>query len=84
MTVPSPRVQIESLPKSVGTQVSSKTEGRGGSRARSRQSTRGQSTRIVHREQSKLQVESIIPKSKADLIKGVIFSEIYGPPKSKR
>lgn len=84
MTVPSPREQIESLPKSVEIPVSSKREARGGSRSRGRQSTRGQSTRIVKKEESKLQVESIIPKSKDDLIKGVIFSEIYGPPKSKR
>ena len=84
MSVPPPRAQAESLPQSVVIPVSSKSEGRGGSRANSRQSTRGQSSRIVQKEQSKLQVESIIPKSKDDLIKGVIFSEIYGPPKSKR
>lgn len=78
MSVPTPRVQAEALPKSVEISVSSK------SRARSRQSTRRHSNRVVRKEQSKLQVESIIPKSKDDLIKGVIFSEIYGPPKSKR
>ena len=90
MSAPSTRAQVELQSEAVEVPVISKRETRGGSRtssrtsSRSRQSTRGQSTMVVQREQSKLQVESIIPKSKDDLIKGVIFSEIYGPPKSKR
>ena len=82
MSEPAPRVQVEFTPKPVETSVSSKREGR--DRTRSRHSTRGKSTRIVQTKQKKIQVESILPRTKDDLIKGVIFSEIYGPPKSKR
>ncbi|WP_172369290.1 hypothetical protein [Sporosarcina jiandibaonis] len=31
-----------------------------------------------------IRLESLLPKSNDDLIKGVIFSEIFGAPKSKR
>ena len=82
MSVPAPRVVIESVPKPLEVSVSSKKESK--VRNRNRQSTRGKSTRVVEKQQSKIQVERILPKTKDDLIKGVIFSEIYGPPKSKR
>lgn len=82
MSVPAPRVVVELPPKPLEVAESSK---RGSKvRSRTRQSTRGKSTKVVEKQQSKIQVESILPKTKDDLIKGIIFSEIYGPPKSKR
>lgn len=51
-----------------------------------RQTMRGQSTTgktTVTRRQS-INTANLLPKSEEDLIKGVIFSEIFGPPKSKR
>ena len=80
--VPAPRVVVEPTPKPLEVSVSSKRESR--ARTSNRQKTRGKSTRVVEKQQSKIQVERILPKTKDDLIKGVIFSEIYGPPKSKR
>ena len=79
-----PRVEVELPPKPVVASVSPKKVARDSSRGGSRQSTRRQSTRVVKAQQNKLQVESILPKNKDDMIKGVIFSEIFGPPKSKR
>ena len=82
ISVPAPRVVVEPTPKPLEVSVSSKRESR--ARTSNRQSTRGKSTRVVEKQQGKIQVESILPKTKDDLIKGIIFSEIYGPPKSKR
>jgi len=82
MSVPAPRVVVELPPKPIEVAAPSK---RGSKvRSRTRQSTRGKSTKVVEKQKSKIQVESILPKTKDDLIKGIIFSEIYGPPKSKR
>ncbi|MET3656565.1 hypothetical protein MKY15_16720 [Sporosarcina sp. FSL K6-1540] len=33
---------------------------------------------------SAIQSHDLMPKSQGDLLKGIVFSEIYGPPKSKR
>ncbi len=33
---------------------------------------------------SSMQPHDLMPRNKQDLIKGIIFSEIFGPPKSKR
>lgn len=40
--------------------------------------------RKVSEKEQLLTTSSIVPKDKNDLIKGIIFSEIYGPPISKR
>ena len=84
MSVPPRSLKAEPLPKSVEISVSPKSESRSGSRPSSKRSSRKNPTRNVRKKHSELQVESIIPKSKDDLIKGIIFSEIYGPPKSRR
>lgn len=49
-----------------------------------RQSTRGQAKITDEIVKKDIRLESLVPKSNDDLIKGVIFSEIFGPPKSKR
>ncbi|WP_438311017.1 hypothetical protein [Sporosarcina sp. FA9] len=41
-------------------------------------------TRKTSEKEQLLTTGSIVPKNKNDLIKGIIFSEIYGPPISKR
>lgn len=51
-----------------------------------RRTSRGQSAsekNIVTPTKS-INTANLLPKSEEDLIKGVIFSEIFGPPKSKR
>ncbi|MFJ7933616.1 hypothetical protein [Sporosarcina sp. NPDC096371] len=35
-------------------------------------------------QMSTMQTNEFVPKNKEDLVKGIIFSEILGPPKSKR
>jgi len=66
------------------------------SRQDSAQSSRGSRTRTRSRDrissasaEKRLQVQKaktsdFLPRSEQDLIKGVIFFEIFGPPKSKR
>ena len=49
-----------------------------------RQSSRGHAKITDEIAKKEIRLESLVPKSKDDLIKGVIFSEIFGPPKSKR
>lgn len=49
-----------------------------------RQSTRGHAKITDEITKNEIKLESLVPKSKDDLIKGVIFSEIFGAPKSKR
>jgi hypothetical protein len=51
---------------------------------RGRKSTRGHAKNTEEIVKKEIVLESLVPKSKDDLIKGVIFSEIFGPPKSKR
>ena len=77
-----PRLQDNLTPKPVEELNSPIRERRVPSKGR--QSTRGKSVISVKTEQRKLKSESLLPKNKDDLIKGVIFSEIFGPPKSKR
>ena len=49
-----------------------------------RQSSRGHAENKDDIAKNEIILESLVPKSKDDLIKGVIFSEIFGSPKSKR
>lgn len=38
----------------------------------------------VRRPVQTIDTHNLLPKSEQDLLKGIIFSEIFGPPKSKR
>jgi hypothetical protein len=77
-----PRLQDNLTPKPVEVSNSPTRDRRAPSKGR--QSTRGKPVISVKTEKLKIKTESLLPKNKDDLIKGVIFSEIFGPPKSKR
>ena len=47
------------------------------------QSSRHETKQVV-KKQNKTPRVGLMPKSQDDIMKGVIFSEIFGPPKSKR
>ncbi|WP_342505229.1 hypothetical protein [Sporosarcina sp. FSL K6-2383] len=54
------------------------------SRDRKRHSGRLSAHGAQYQMASTMQSHDLMPKTKQDLIKGIIFSEIFGPPKSKR
>ena len=51
--------------------------------SRTRQSTRIVQQQVKTQKQVRTQ-KNLLPKTQDDIMKGVIFSEIFGPPKSKR
>ena len=54
------------------------------SRDRERHSGRLSAHGAQYQTASTLQAHDLMPKNRQDLVKGIIFSEIFGPPKSKR
>jgi septal ring-binding cell division protein DamX len=54
------------------------------SRDRQRHSGRLSAHGAQYQTASTIQTHELMPKNKEDLIKGIVFSEIFGPPKSKR
>ena len=54
------------------------------SRDRERHSGRLSAHGAQYQTASTMQPHDLMPKNRQDLIKGIIFSEIFGPPKSKR
>ncbi|WP_318615072.1 hypothetical protein [Sporosarcina sp. YIM B06819] len=54
------------------------------SRDRGRHSGRLSAHGAQYQMASTVEARDLLPKNEQDLIKGIIFSEIFGPPKSKR
>lgn len=73
--------QVKVMPESVDVSVSKRerrTEPARVNRISSKE------VKQVEMKKSKSSTQHLIPKSSEDMMKGVIFSEIFGPPKSKR
>ncbi|MCZ2259362.1 hypothetical protein [Sporosarcina sp. G11-34] len=71
-------------PKSIPVQVSLPREGRPKPLPKEKTTRRAAFTQNAKKEQQSTRPKGIIPQSQDDLIKGIVYSEIFGPPVSKR
>lgn len=81
-----PRELIKENPPVLVEKVSRKTQTRSsrGSRSSNSSMDRTSSSSEKRIDGQAINTSDYLPKSEQDLIKGVIFSEIFGPPKSKQ
>ena len=69
---------------SVRTRCDRKKRALGQSEREKRHSGRLSAHGAQYQTTSNMQTHELMPKNRQDLLKGIVFSEIFGPPKSKR